>query len=441
MKKKVLIITYLWHPMEGVGLIRASKFAKYLPQYGWEPLILTVNLTADRLADGMNSAQGLKVFRTAYKDVVGDIKKFFGGSGGDIGYAGVKTALDPVSAASRKNIAASFVRELIAMPDEQRGWYRFGLKEGRRIIGEEGVDLVFSTSPPETAHLIARGLKRCHRIPWIADLRDLWSDDHFRQRPLFKKAILKLMERGVLGDADALTTVSGPWAERLRKSISNPGGRVHVIENGFDEEDFDRTGYAKNEKLTITYTGKLHKKYQDPAPLFKILRELISEERIDPARIDIKFYIMGYDRPDIKALSARYGLADVVSDFGKVEYDKSLDMQSSSELLLFIQWQGRGGEGWYSAKLYDYIGARRPILAMAKRGSIIDDFITRTASGMTADGERNLKEAVLSYYDEYIKNGHIRYKGNEDEISGHTRRLRARDLAKLFDLILDRGRF
>jgi hypothetical protein len=105
---------------------------------------------------------------------------------------------------------------------------------------------------------------------------------------------------------------------------------------------------------------------------------------------------------------------------------------------LFVQWQGKGGEGWYSAKIYDYIGSRRPILALTPRSGIVADIIARTSSGIVADDESNIRKALLCLYDEYMKNGYVSYSGNETEIAKNTRKSRTQRLAALLDEITDR---
>jgi glycosyltransferase involved in cell wall biosynthesis len=424
-RKKVLIISYLWPPIEGVGVLRALKFAKYLPEYGWQPIILTTRpeRTCRQQAGGLSG--GMKVYRTEYRDIIEDIKGIFRSSR--------PAPKDRGGADGRPAKKASVLRELVSMPDEQIGWRRFAVTEGRKIIEADGIDMIFSTSPPETAHLVARQLKRRYRIPWVADMRDLWADDHFRPRPLFKKAILSIMEKKVLEDADAVVTVSEPWAEKLKVTLRNMRDKVRVIENGYDEEDFNPSPFVKNDKFTISYTGKLHREHQPVEFFLKALKDLIKEGRMDRNKLAVKFYILGYDRPDITALAGAYGLGDVVKEFEKVGYDKSLEIQRSSDALLFVQWRGAGGDGWYSAKIYDYLGARRPILALAARGGIIDKLITETSSGYVACDEGGLKDAVLKLYNDYIKNDSVKLYCNEDEVSRHTRRLKAAELAGIFD--------
>jgi glycosyltransferase involved in cell wall biosynthesis len=240
------------------------------------------------------------------------------------------------------------------------------------------------------------------------------------------------MEKVVLKDADLVVTVSSPWAQRIAASLGAKD-KVKVIENGYDEEDFSDTRYEGNEKLTFVYTGKLHKEHQPIDNFLKALRELIDEKRIDPKGIEARFYVFGYDKPDVKGLVASYGLGGIVTEVPRVGYEESLRVQRKSDVLLFVQWQGRGGDGWYSAKLYDYIGARRPILALAERGGIIEDIIARTASGLIARGDAELKKAISEFYLEHKANHKINYKGSEGEISKNTRLHRARELAKLFN--------
>ncbi len=245
------------------------------------------------------------------------------------------------------------------------------------------------------------------------------------------------MERNVLKKADQVITVSEPWAQNLRSSIGNMRNRIKVIENGFDDEDFNHlTTYNRNEKFTISYTGKVHKEHQPVDNFFKILRDLIAENRIDRNRINVKFYVFGYDRPNISRLIESYGLNDVIHEHGKVDYNKSHQIQMSSDVLLLVKWQGKGGEGVYTTKIYDYIGAKRPILVVGPGGGIIDELIRRTSSGIIAGDEDSLKKAISGLYGEYIKRGYIKHKGNDQEISKCTRRLQARELANIFNSVI-----
>lgn len=439
-KRKVLIISYIWPPMEGVGLIRALKFAKYLPRFGWEPVILTVR-SADGMGDAALSSGTVKVFRTDYVDIISKAKermgrlKFWNKPGEKDSRAQTDgNEKDRMRSSAIKSV----LREFIAIPDEQIGWYEFAAAVGKKIVNDEGIDIIFSTSPPETAHLIARELKRGCSIPWVADLRDLWADDHYRARPLWKKIVLRAMEKRVFKDADKVVTVSKSWAEMLRKNV--PGDKLSVVENGFDDEDFTGIRQEKNEKLTINYMGKLHKVHQPVDIFFRALAGLIRDGVIDKDKIEVKFYVLGHDRPDITAIARDHGLSGIVTEPDSVNYDRSLEVQRASDILLFVQWTGRGNEGWYSAKLYDYLGARRTILALAKKGGIIENLIKVTSSGVVAENEEEMRRYISAFYNEYLKNGSVRYFGREEEVLKHTRLARTADLARVFDLLFKERR-
>jgi glycosyltransferase involved in cell wall biosynthesis len=411
-----------------VGVIRASKFAKYLPDYGWEPVILTAK--PDTAGGQMPPERGIKVFRTEYKDVIEELRRFLGPSRRACKDS-AKIVTETTSCAKKRR--PSLIREMISMPDDQIGWYNYAVEAGKKIADKERPDLVFSTSPPETAHLVARALKRYRDLPWVADFRDLWAYDHFRRRPRLKKAAMKVMEARVLKSADAVVTVSAPWAKRLESSCGASGERVKVIENAFDEEDFEPFAYSGNNKFTISYTGKLHADRQSVDAFFRVLSGLAREGLIRPDRIDVRFYISGYDKPDVERLAESYGLGGIVREFESVSYNESHRIQRSSDLLLFVQWQGESADGWYSAKLYDYLGARRPILALGRKGGIIDDLIQKTSSGVMAQDERDLRRHILDFYGEYMKTRCVAYKGDDTEVSKNTRAKRTEELAGLFN--------
>lgn len=427
--KKILIISYAWPPMEGVGLIRARKFVKYLPQYGWEPVVLTVKPEGSQQVVDIDPL-GVKVYRTEYKDIIAMLKSIC--RVGPAAKHSVSTPSGEVKAEERRP-GVSIIREAVTIPDDQIGWYWPAVEEGRKIIESEHIDAILSTSPPETSHLIARKLKRSYSIPWVADLRDLWSEDHFRPRPALKRTLLRQIERTVLKDADRVITVSKPWAESLKSSLLCRDSHVRVIENGFDDEDFKGIGHSKNKKFTIIYTGKLHRDNQPIEGFLQGVKDLISDGLIDRNRLQVDFYIFGYDKPDLAKLAGDYGLSDCVREHGRVPYKDSLRLQRSSDLLLFFQWRGRMREGWYSAKIYDYIGSGRPILAVAEKDGIIADLISRTGSGMVAWQSGEIKSAIMKYYSEYLEDGTTKYSGKDDEIESLTRRNRAAELAGVLD--------
>jgi len=154
----------------------------------------------------------------------------------------------------------------------------------------------------------------------------------------------------------------------------------------------------------------------------------------------VNFYGLGYDRPDLRTLAGHYNLDGIVNEFNIVDYKKAAEIQLSSDMLLFVQWCGKGSDGWYSAKLYDYIGAHRPILALAQKDGILAKLITKTSSGVVAASDEEIRATIKRFYDEFIRSGNVRYDGDEIEIAKLSRAVRAKELATLFDSLIGRSK-
>ena len=406
--KKALIITYEWPPKGGVGVMRVMKFAKYLSGFGWEPVILTTDESAPgtpyRGEDAGIDMTSIRVVRAGYKEALSFL---------------------PFRA-----------REHLLQPDTKRGWYGPAVDAGRKLFEREPADIIFSTSPPETCHMIARRLKKEFGVPWVADLRDLWSTCHFTRDSAVKRWPACFMERMILRDADISVTVSEGWAGDLAASSTLPRERIEVITNGYDESDFTDIPFKATPggKFTITYTGKLHEGRQDPAAFFEALRDCIKEGLIDRTRIELKFYVMGFRKADIRTLADSYGLTDVVKEYAPVGHREILAIQRASTALLFFQWHG--APGWYSAKIFEYLGSRRPILAVTEKGSAVNRLIEELGAGIAACSKTELKKALAKWYGEYLAKGSIECRMDEELLKRYTRKEETRKLAGIFDQLV-----
>ncbi len=441
--KKLLMICFDWPPSKGVGWHRVSKFAKYLVRFGWEPVILTVERGHQQgpFWEEDEPGNSIRVVRTDFYDRIDGFKRRFLGSK-------KSSAHDDWSVSDRtfKNEGdgvltqfSGFFREMIAMPDEKIGWKRYALEKAMDITKNEEFHAVFSTSPPETAHLVAYEVKKQTGLPWIADLRDLWSGYHFYYRGFVKTFILSLLEKRVLGKADAVVIVSEPWAEELRRLHGRRLGdeKIYAITNGYDEEDYPAcTPKDKTDKFSIVYTGKLHKELQDPTIFFESLSELIKEGKIDKAKVEADFYVYGYDKPDIMELASRYSLENCVFEKGMVSHKRCMEILQQAQALLFFGWSGRGAYGHHSAKVFEYIGARRPIIAVLRlRSSSVEDLIRQTNSGYIAWTKDELKSAILNLYGEYLSNGRTLFNGDESKIEKYSRAKKTEELTHILDKV------
>jgi len=443
---KVLIISFLWPPEENVGALRVSKFAKYLPRFGWQPTVLTVQnhrYTNGKEVSSLSSFYGyskelenIRVIKTSYIDIVSLIKKKIGykTKNCNIKNRGYETATKKSSISLFKTKLSNLFFGLFFMPDGEISWYKTAVRHGLDLLEDEKFDLIFSTSPSETCHLIARTLKRKTGIPWVADMRDLWSLDHFRKRTSLKRWVLSLMEKRTFKDVDALVTISSKWAKAEEKLCDYLKGRTFVIPNGYDNDDFKNVSIEEPKKFTLVYTGKLNKKYQNPEVLFMVLANLIDNGKIDRGTIDVKFYLIGIERPDVLMLSKKYGLDDVVKLCSPVGYKDSLKAQKSASVLLLFQWNGHGGKGWYSAKLFEYLGVRRPVLLVnADPEGEVANLIENTNAGYVADSNDKLGDVLVDLFGMYKTAKNVPFNGIESELSCYSRNVLTERLAKVFN--------
>ncbi|MDD5423309.1 MAG: glycosyltransferase, partial [Candidatus Omnitrophica bacterium] len=363
--RKVLIIFYNWPPRGGVGMFRTMKFAKYLPYFGWEPTILTPAEAPSQVYcdQALGKISGVRILKTGYVDILNSVRRLFRNYHGHVPAAALKATSGTEGLLSAMKNGA---REVLSLPDENIGWYAPAMKAGEALLRQEKFDLIYSSSPPETSHLIAGSLKKRVKVPWIADLRDPWSGYHHTVKTFVKKFINNRLDKIVLKHADHIITVSMTWAELFKKNYSTD---VSVITNGFDEEDFFNVNYAhpSGGKFLITYCGKLHSQRQSPAEFFSAIRELLDEGRVSPKELSVRFYIYGSNQPDFDRIKHDFALEGILNVYSYIDYKECLKMMRESNLLLLVGWRGSDAtsRGVLPAKAFDYLGARRPILLLS----------------------------------------------------------------------------
>ncbi len=400
--KKVLIIAYCFPPMPAVGSQRSYKLAKYFQYFGWEPTILTVERPGDLPGD-------VRVIATAYTDRIVSIKRMIGFDPGtgvheQWGIPVTKNFNYP----TWKSKTIGFVRQVIAFPDDARGWYRHAVKTASELLDKEKVDAVISTSYPVTSHLIARKIKQQYGIPWVADLRDLWTQNHYYRKSGIVSFFEQRLEMKTLSDADMLVTISEPLVDVLKSRYLNKD--VRCVTNGYDPDDFEASSTGLAENFTITYTGSLYNGKRDPSMLLETIAELIKEGKIARDRAEIRFFGTHEEWlvDDIK----KYGLNDVVKVCGLVSREQAIKKQKESQLLLLLLWNDKDEKGVYTGKIFEYLGSQRPILAIGGSGSIVKELLTSTNSGHFAENKRQLKTILLQYYQDFIAAGTVKYSCN-----------------------------
>jgi len=425
--KKVLIVSYHFPPRPTVGSLRPLGLAKYLPEFGWDATILTARLPG-------SPAPEFEVIETPYKDALGFGKRLLRLDSEQNLMTQVAQLKKKMHIRSEKSVLDLLLKawgEVTAYPDPQKGWKLFAIEAGNDFLKRERVDAIISTSSPVTSHIVARALKDEHRIPWVADFRDLWTQNHYYPYSRLRKRIERRLELNTLCEANALVTVSGPAYSKL--SALHREKTIYVITNGFDPGEVNSPRASLTSKFTITYTGNLYPGKQSAEPLFVAVRDLITNEILDANDIEVRFY--GAEVGWIDKQVEHYGLKKVVRQYGIVPMDAALKKQRESQVLLLIKWNDSKEKGAYSAKIFEYLAAKRPILAVGGYHDVVDEVLDETGAGYSGTEPEELKGIIKELYQEYKATGKVEYIGNDIEINKYDQRQMARKFAEVLDAV------
>lgn len=392
---------------------------KYLPEFGWQPIILTAPLGESpdsQFGPPNDFKEKNRVIETySYSSPYG--KKRLTSKK----YSRIRPFL---------KFLYRYYQEIAQYPDAEKEWTPFAVKAGDELLRNEDIDAIISSSSPVTSHIIAKELKKKHNIPWVADFRDLWTQNHNYTYSPLRKLFEKRLELKTLAAADALVAVSQPWAEKLKEL--HEGKKVYVITNGFDPEKMSDGKAALTARFTITYTGQIYTR-QDPSKLLIALKDLISEGAIDVNDVDVGFY--GPENGSLTSKIEEYGLSTIVRQYGIVSREVSFEKQRKSQLLLLLKWEDTRERGWHSGKIFEYLAAKRPILATGGTNDVITELLTETNAGIDAQTVENVKTALRKLYGEYKLRGKISYQGDTEKINKYSYREMARKFAEVINAL------
>lgn len=424
--RKVLVITYYWPPSGGAGVQRWLKFVKYLPQFGIQPYVLTVNpdnasyaVTDETLLADV--PEGTPVYHTKSLEPFGAYKKISATK--QIPQAGFANEKD----AGFVEKAARFVRGNFFIPDARIGWNNYAFKKACEIIEKEGIDMVVTTSPPHSTQLIGLRIKNKYNLRWIADMRDPWTDIYYYSKlyhtPL-ASYIDRRYERKVLQQADNVVVVSKDIKRILQaKNYALDGNKIEVIPNGFDHTDFENTVNPINSSFVITYTGTLSNDYPF-VELINVLAELIAAGHT----ITLRFF---GSLPGNLAGLATEKLGTNVQFFTHVKHSKAIEeMQTSNALLLLIP-NVPGNLGILTGKLFEYLAAQKPIIGLGPdNGDAAEIINTCNAGKMVNPGdEATLKQFVLQLLNNHQQG--IANLSNAAEVAKFSRRALSEKMASV----------
>jgi glycosyltransferase involved in cell wall biosynthesis len=420
---RVLLIAFAYPPVEIVGSVRPAALAKYLPRFGWEVLVLTPERQGVRRDSDL-------VIETRHRDVLTEwkarLKLDRKRSLHD--QFGLRTTSKP-GAPLLHTRALNFAKYLLTYPDEFKGWIPFAL-EAIEKIRRRNLDIaaIVTTSPPVTSHLIGRRARNILGCPWIADFRDLWTQNLGERTPQFLQVGL---EKRTLKEADALVTVSDSWASRLQQRY--PGKKVYSITNGFDPDDYRSAAPTLTREFSITYTGQLYEGQRDPTILFEAMHDLIEDGSIAASDVRIQFY--GVIEPWLPVLVAKYGLEQAVELKGPTPRKEVMEHQRRSQILLLLPWSDPRETGHHSAKLFEYLAAGRPVLAVGGSRGVLSRSLEETRAGTHALTPAEVREFLLRSYGEFKKTGRVPYSGDPQAVAQYSHPEMARRFAQVLDAV------
>lgn len=395
--KNVLIITYYWPPSGGGGVMRWLKMSKFLPEMGWQPVIFTPENSDPSVIDESLLQEihpEIIEIKTPIWEPYDLYRKLTGKKSGAKFKAGY---ISEASGGNWKSKLSVFIRGNFLIPDPRVFWITPSVKFLNKYLKENPVDLIVSTGPPHSMHLIALGLKKKFDIPWIADFRDPWTDiDFYHKLKLthFADQKHRQLEKKVLATADYVVTVSPGCAAGLEK-IANR--KVEVITNGYDPSDYEFEKPVPDKTFTISHFGAFNKD-RNPGSLWLALSELATENPDFKNLLRIKLF----GQTDVSIINdiKKYNLSDNLVLIEHLPHQKGLIELCKSQVLLLPLNNAPNVKGILTGKMFEYIALQRPILAIGPTDADFAEILRETNSGVSLnfDDVQGIKNALLNYF-------------------------------------------
>jgi glycosyltransferase involved in cell wall biosynthesis len=428
--RKVLIITYYWPPSGGAGVQRWLKFSKYLRDYGWEPIIYTPeNPEAPAIDNSLEKdiPKGITILRQPISEPYSAYKRFVGMKPGDKVNAGFLQEKEKPGLAEG---FAVWLRGNFFIPDARRFWIRPSVNYLKNYLITHPVDVIVSTGPPHSMHLIALQLQKKFNMPWLADFRDPWTGIDFYHQLKLSFLADKLhhkLEKKVLSTANAVTVVSRNMMFEFNSIVKR---EYKLVTNGFDEEDISPLPQNKlDTKFTISHIGSINPT-RNPILLWNVLAEMAKHNPLFAKALQIK--LVG--KVDIGILKniEENGLSGYLQ---RIEYmphqDVMQEMQKSQVLLLLIN-NTPNAKGILTGKLFEYLGSGRPILSIGPEDGDAAIILKDTQAGLTASYENEAgMQSILNDY--FIKFSEQRLESNTGNRLGFSRKNLTGEISEIMD--------
>ncbi|MCP4522137.1 MAG: glycosyltransferase family 4 protein [Cytophagales bacterium] len=408
--KKVLIITYYWPPAGGPGVQRVLKFAKFLQQFGWEPIIYTVENGEYPIEDESllhEIPKGITVIKkeiwepfTAYKKIVG-IKS--------------KDKINPgfLNTKKKKSFAEKlsiWVRGNIFIPDARKFWIKPSVKFLNKYLEENKVDAIFSSGPPHSLHLIASEIQHKFKLPWIADFRDPWTNiDYYKELNLSSWADKKHheLEKKVLKQANKVLVVGNTMKEEFEEMGAD---NIEVITNGFDPSDFPTNDTSiKHQEFRIVHLGMMNKA-RNHRFFWETLQELCNENEAFKKALNVQ--LVGKCDLSVEEIVNELSLQKQVTFVPYVNHNEVFGIEQQASLLYLSINNSPNAKGVITGKIFEYLGAKRPILCIGPKDGDAAHIVNGAKAGYVIDfdDKKALKETLIKTF-KYFQNGNLEVAG------------------------------
>lgn len=407
--RRALLIAFYFPPIGGAGVQRPLKFAKYLPEFGWDVSVLTVDADKSSVRDesfARDIDERLTIDRAPMVGASFPYSLFV--------KAGLKTL-------------PSLIDQWLFVPDNKIGWLIFALERAATIVESRKIDIIWTTSPPFSSHLIGWMVKKMTGVKWVADFRTEWSTGPYRHFPTpLHRLLHRSMERMVVNSADAVVTLSPPHTDIYREADRHCRSKYHTIENGYDEEDMSGPVAEKPPKFRIMYTGATYQ-YQNPWTFLDAVGEIVRRRLIPDDRWEIVFVGNLWEaRERILAAAPNIRIEPYLPHKDICRY------QRQSHLLFFEL--GAPLTRHLPGKIYEYMRSGTPVLAIAPVESIAAERIKRSQTGsVVPPGDvAAVRDAIVDYYKAW-EMGESPHSPEMSEIAQFERRHLTGMLARIFD--------
>jgi len=436
--KKVLIILYYWPPSGGGGVQRWVKFVKYLPAFGWEPIVYAPENPDYPLHDPSlleEIPEGLKVIKQPIFEARKALTNLFPKKDKEAGAKGGKSLdglfyLDPKERSLKDNLSI-WVRGNLFIPDARMTWINPSIKFLSQYLKDHPVDAMVSTGPPHSMHLIGKGIKKKTDLPWLVDMRDPWTNIEFFEHLMLSswaEKKHKRLEKEVLLGADHVNEVGKSYIDYDKKlGVQDIGW----IPNGYDDRDFEGEPEPLSPHFMISHIGTFEKD-RSLENLYKALDSLKNE--FEDFADDLRIQLAGKIAPEVLDEFQARGLGKNLIDLGYISHKEAIAaMQRSQLLLILINQSERNAKGKLTGKVFEYLASRRPILVIGPEDGDAATVTQECKGGFACDFEdlEKLIAILRARYLEFKENGSV--PTYTEGYEKYSRKNLTASLAKLLD--------